>query len=292
MAQGRIAKLPRRSVVSVAGPESEKFLNDLVTNDIAAIGAGQAGYGGLLSPQGKILFDFIVFRDATRFLFDLPEIAAVDFVKRLGFYRLRADVEIEDLSAQYCVAAAWGGDRPPVVDGLMSADPRLANLGYRLIVPADGTIVADDHVTEDQAAYDAHRLVLGIPEGGIDFVYGEAFPHDVNMDQLSGVAFDKGCYVGQEVVSRMEHRGSARRRVVQISAGQPIPTPGTEIRAGDKPVGTTASSFELSGLALIRLDRTKEAIDAGVTLMADDIPIAVRIPDWAGFQWPSPAAQD
>src|SRR5206468_8700608 len=125
-------------------------------------------------------------------------------------YPWRAEVAVGDLTAGRSVVAAWGGERP-VIDGIVSPDPRLAELGYRAIV-AKGTAAPPDHDDAGEAAYDTHRIALGIPEGGIDFAFGEAFPHDADMDQLGGVDFDKGCYVGQEVVSRMQHRGTARRR--------------------------------------------------------------------------------
>jgi tRNA-modifying protein YgfZ len=292
MAKGHIAELPRRTVVCVSGPEAEKFLNDLVTNDLAALAANGAGYGGLLTPQGKILFDFVVFRDAEQFLFDLPMAIAAEFIKRLGFYTLRAKVEISDLSTSHRIAAIWGSAGPPSIDGIVAADPRLPSLGYRVIVQADGPITATDHAADSEAGYDAYRIALGIPEGGMDFSYGEAFPHDADMDQLGGVAFDKGCYVGQEVVSRMEHRGTARRRIVQVSAISPIPQPGTEISAEGSPVGAITSSADNAGLALVRLDRAKEAIDTGVPLLANDLPIEIKIPDWAGFGWPNTLGQE
>jgi tRNA-modifying protein YgfZ len=292
MAEGHIAELPRRTVVCVSGPEAEKFLNDLVTNDLTALAANGAGYGGLLAPQGKILFDFVVFRDAERFLFDLPKAVAADFIKRLGFYKLRAKVEISDLSTTHRIAAIWGSAGPPSILGIVAADPRLPALGYRVIVETNGPIEATGHVADGEAGYDAHRIALGIPEGGMDFTYGEAFPHDADMDQLGGVAFDKGCYIGQEVVSRMQHRGTARRRIVQASADAPLPQSGTEISAGGKPVGTITSSADNDGLALIRLDRAKEAIDTGVPLLANDVPVEIKIPDWAMFSWPNTLAQE
>ncbi len=292
MGQGKIAELARRGVVAVAGPEAETFLNGLVTNDLAAIPAQGAGYGGLLTPQGKILFDFIVYRDRDQFLFDLPAEAVADFVKRLRFYKLRALVDIEDVSATYKVVAAWGVDAPPAVDGLIATDPRLKELGFRLVVAARRPVAADGFAVVDEAAYDAHRIDLGVPEGGIDFAYGEIFPHDADMDQLVGVAFDKGCFIGQEVVSRMEHRGTARRRIVQILAASPIPPAGAEIVAGDKPVGTIASSTDHAGLALVRLDRVKDAIDAGVPLLARGMPVDIEIPDWAEFRLPETEARE
>jgi tRNA-modifying protein YgfZ len=292
MSEGRIALLPRRAVVAVGGPDAGTFLDSLVTNDITAIQPGDAGYGGLLTPQGKILFDFIVFRDGERFLFDLPKVAFADFVKRLGFYRLRAHVEIIDLTASHRVAAAWGGDHPPEIAGIVAADPRLAALGFRMIVPADAAISATGYARGDEPGYDEHRILLGIPEGALDFPYGETFPHDADMDQIHGVAFDKGCYVGQEVVSRMEHRGTARRRIVHVRAASPIPPAGAEIVAGEKPVGTIASSTEHAGLALVRLDRVRDAAEAGVPLLARGMPVEIGIPDWASFGLPTGPVQE
>jgi folate-binding protein YgfZ len=288
MDQGRIAELSRRAVVAVRGAEAEKFLNDLVTSDVTAISAGAAAYGGLLTPQGKILFDFIVFREEDGFLIDIPRAAVADFVKRLGFYRLRAKVEIAEDDRR--VMAAWGSDRPPAVAGLVAADPRLPALGFRII--AEEAAAAPGFEPASEADYDAHRIALGVPEGGVDFAFGEAFPHDADMDQLAGVAFDKGCFVGQEVVSRMEHRGTARRRIVHVRAASPIPPAGAEITAGDRPVGTIASSADHAGLALVRLDRAREAIDTGVPLMARGMPVEVEIPEWARFKWPESAGQE
>jgi folate-binding protein YgfZ len=286
MADGRIAELPRRTAVAVDGPEAEKFLDGLVTNDVAGIAAGDAGYGALLTPQGKILFDFIVFRRDDGFTFDVPKSAVAEFIKRLGFYKLRAKVDIADLSATHRIAAAWGGDQPPAIDGLVAPDPRQKALGFRLVIGGNRPIVAAGYRPASQADYDAHRITLGVPEGDVDFAYGELFPHDVDMDQLGGVAFDKGCYVGQEVVSRMEHRGTARRRIVHVRAASPIPPAGAEIRAGDTPIGVIATSARQAGLALVRLDRAHEAIKAQIPLLARGMPVEIDIPEWAHFDWP------
>jgi folate-binding protein YgfZ len=292
MIQGRIAALMRRGVVSVSGEDAQSFLGGLVTNDVDSIPEGGAGYGGLLSPQGKILFDFIVFRSGDAFLFDLPKESAADFVKRLGFYKLRAKVAIAALPDRQ-VAAAWGGNAPPRLEGLVVPDPRLPDLGYRLILPATASLEAANYETADEAAYDAWRIATGIPEGGIDFAFGDAFPHEADMDQLGGVAFDKGCYIGQEVVSRMEHRGTARRRLILVRSASPIPPAGAEIIAGEKPVGVIASSSpEHIGLAVVRLDRAKEAVDAGVPILVRGMPVDLDIPAWAKFGWPSGNPRD
>jgi folate-binding protein YgfZ len=289
MAQGKIAELSRRGVVAVGGPDAETFLNDLITSDVPKA-QGTAAFAGLLTPQGKILFDAIVFRDGVRLLFDLPRALAADFAKRLTFYRLRAKVEIADLSDERIVVAAWGNGAP-ILDGPVAPDPRLAELGYRAIVPA-GADMAPDFSEATAADYDAHRIALGVPEGGIDFAFGEGFPHDADMDQLHGVDFKKGCYVGQEVVSRMQHRGTARRRFIIATGTGTLPPPGSPVNAGDRALGTLGSSVGTSGLALVRLDRAKEAMDAGVAIDAGAIRVALTLPQWATFTWPTAVAAD
>ena len=223
MSNGRIAELTSRGVVSVGGADAKPFLDNLFTTDVGEAGDGKAVYGGLLTPQGKILFDFIVFADGERYLIDIKRALVADLVKRLGFYKLRAKVDIADLSSERIVVAAWGGDAPPILDGPVAPDPRFAALGYRAIVPP-GADMAPDYTEATDADYHDHRIALGVPEGGVDFAYGDAFPHDAAMDQLHGVDFRKGCYIGQEVVSRMEHRGTARRRPV-IARGTACPPP-------------------------------------------------------------------
>jgi folate-binding protein YgfZ len=131
----------------------------------------------------------------------------------------------------------------------------------------------------DSDAYEAHRIALGVPRGGLDFIYGDAFPHETNMDRLHGVDFDKGCYVGQEVVSRMQHRGTARTRTVRVMLDGPAPEAGATILAGDKAVGTMGSSARGNGLALIRIDRAADALEAGVQLTAGGLALGIADPD-------------
>jgi folate-binding protein YgfZ len=283
MRDGRFVAFARRGVVAVGGADARKFLNDLITCEVSRADATGAVYGGLLTPQGKILFDFIVFAEGERLLFDLPGALVPDFVKRLTFYRLRAKVEIADLTAERSVIAAWGGERP-AIDGIVAVDPRFAELGYRGIV-AKGAASLANHVEASAADYDAHRVLAGVPEGGIDFAFGEAFPHDADMDQLGGVDFDKGCYVGQEVVSRMQHRGTARRRIV-MARGRGL-IAGSEIKAGERSLGSLTSTADGVGLALVRIDRTKEAMDAGQLIRAAGMPVTLELPGWARFTWPS-----
>lgn len=291
MGEGRIAWLPERGVVRVAGAEARRLLQDVVTTDMDRVAETGAGYGALLTPQGKVLFDFIVLADGEAYLFDLPKAMAADLARRLTFYRLRAKVEIADASEAYAVAAIWGTDERPELRGAVARDPRLEALGWRAILPKEAVGSAGLSVAEP-SDYAAHRIGLGVAEGGVDFAYGEVFPHDADIDQLNGIAFAKGCYVGQEVVSRMEHRGTARRRVVKVVSETALPEPGAAITAGGKPVGTLGSSAGASGLALVRLDRAKEAIDAGVPLLAGEARLILALPDWARFGWPTGRSED
>jgi tRNA-modifying protein YgfZ len=164
----------------------------------------------------------------------------------------------------------------------MFADPRLEALGWRILVPEEleqkaAALIGAEPV--DSSAYEAHRIALGVPRGGLDFIYGDAFPHETNMDRLHGVDFDKGCYVGQEVVSRMQHRGTARTRTVRVMLDGPAPEAGAAIFAQDKPVGTMGSSVGGNGLALIRTDRVADALDAGIQLSAGGLTLRLADPD-------------
>jgi hypothetical protein len=289
---GSYAILQDRGVVGVGGPDAPKFLQDLVTADIERVSADAAGYGGLLTPQGKILFDFIIYRPADRFLLDAPRTAVPDLAKRLLFYRLRAKVEIVDLSESHRVIAAWGSDEKPAGPTAFVPDPRLAALGFRAIAPASEELHLPGWRVADAGAYHAHRIALGVPEGGVDFIYGQAFPHDADMDQLGGVDTRKGCYVGQEVVSRMEHRGTARRRIVVARAAAPLPAAGTPIAADGRTLGELASVSGTSGLARVRIDRVKAALDAGTPLEAGGVPLSLAIPGWAHFDWSAGGSED
>ncbi|MBC8049825.1 MAG: folate-binding protein YgfZ, partial [Chitinophagales bacterium] len=213
--------LLNRGVLRVSGPDAGAFLQGLITNDLDKTVDGRAIYTALLSPQGKILFSFFIVRREDAFWIDYPSELAAALAKRLALYKLRSAVAIEDVSEAYCVTATWG--EGGIAGEESFADPRLPPLGYRRISPRTELV--------DSAGYDAHRIALAVPEGGRDYVYGDAFPHDVCMDLLNGVDFKKGCYVGQEIVSRMQHRGTARRRVVAVVAETPL-TEGVDIIAG------------------------------------------------------------
>lgn len=290
MLDSHTAVLQRRGVVAVGGPDATGFLNGLLTVDVDGAKPGAAVFAGLLSPQGKVLFDFIIFSDGERYLFDIARNQIDAFVKRLTLFRLRSKVTFDDLTDTVRVVAAWGDGAHGIPTDLAATDPRLDALGARILVTeADGPPPGFSETGE--ADYDAHRIALGVPEGGVDFGFGDAFPHDVDMDELNGVDFAKGCFVGQEVVSRMKHRGTARRRIILVN-GAPLPAAGTTAAADSRALGTMASSAGEIGLAMIRLDRAKEAIDAGTPILAGDVPVTLTIPPWATFTWPATDTSD
>jgi folate-binding protein YgfZ len=271
----KAAMLEDRGVVAVSGEDATGFLQGLLTNDVEGLQPSEARYAALLTPQGKILFDMIVVRAAVGeepfYLIDCAAAQAADLAKRLGFYKLRAKVTVADVSADRAVVAFWGAE-PASIDGLLYADPRDPRLGWRAILPRPvAAAVGLEHVNE----YEGLRIAVGAPKGGLDFAYADAFPHDANLDLLHGVDFDKGCYVGQEVVSRMKHRGTARKRVARVKLAGPAPAPGTPVMDRELAVGALGSSSGREALALLRLDRAEEAKAAGRTLSAGGVDVAL-----------------
>jgi folate-binding protein YgfZ len=276
----KAALLPDRGVAKIAGDEARKFLNGLITSDIAKVDPAHAVFAALLTPQGKIIADFILAEaepaDGGGFFLDCPRALASVLVQRLNFYKLRAKVIVEDLSEILGVMAIWDGTGNSEC-GLCYADPRLPELGGRcMLAPHLVNEAAAELGAElvEAPAYEARRIALAIPRGGLDFVYGDAFPHETDMDQLGGIDFAKGCFVGQEVVSRIEHRGTARARMVAVSFDGFAPAAGTPVSAGQKSVGTLGSTAQGRGLAMLRLDRVADAL--------------VK-PAWARFAFPGDA---
>jgi folate-binding protein YgfZ len=284
------ALLPDRGVVKVAGDDARRFLNGLATTDIGKVAPQRARFAALLTPQGKIVVDFIVAEapaaDGGGFFLDCPRALATELVDKLNFYKLRAKVLAENLSEVLGVMAVWDGAADTEY-GLCYADPRLPALGTRVMLPPHlAAAAAADMGAEltEADAYEAHRIALGVPRGGWDFVYGDAFPHEADMDQLNGVDFDKGCYVGQEVVSRIEHRARARNRIVPIAYDDVAPDSGLPVLAGEKEIGTLMSTAKGRGLAMLRLDKLADA--GRVRITCGNIPIRVVKPAWARFAWP------
>lgn len=257
--------LQDRAIIALSGPEARNFLQGLITNDADALAPGKPLYAALLTPQGKILFDFLLVEGGEgTILIDCWAPARDALIKRLMLYRLRAKVEIEPRD-DLAVLASWDGSALP---GSAFNDPRLRALGQRAIAPkADG---ADGYL--------AHRLALGIPEAA-DFGSDKTFALDGGLEELHAVDFDKGCYVGQELTARMKHRGTARKRIFPVESADKSPlNAGVELRTNNHVIGEIVSAYGSKGFALIRLDRLDEAgnapIDAGGRMAY------VTKPDW------------
>jgi len=269
-----VALLPRRGVISVTGPEAIDFLDNLVTSDLTGMSAGEARFAGLLTPQGKILFEFFALRTGDGWLLDTLAERSADLIKRLTMYKLRAKITLADVSDQYGVAAAWGPMAPALIDGGWSyADPRHGDMGWRLIVPREKLATLSGEAVPAEI-YDERRVALAIAEGGLDYALGDTFPHEANYDRLNGVSFTKGCFVGQEVVARMQNRTLVRKRVTRITGAEPLAT-GAEIRLGAAVLGTVGSVAGTHALALLRIDRAAEAADKGEPLVAGNATVSV-----------------
>lgn len=282
---------PDRTILRVTGEDAAKFLNGIVTSAVEDLAPGRAVFTALLTPQGKIVADFFAVAVAADegggFVIDAPKALADDLLKKLNFYKLRARVKIAarpDLALAVIVDKA-----PPEGLGLVYLDPRQAGLGWRVVLPAEGVAAALEAAGAaivEMESWQGRRISLGIPEGGKDFIYGDTFPHEADMDLLNGVDFHKGCFIGQEVVSRVKRRDVARKRVVPVAFDQSAPEAGAEIVAGDRAVGFMGSSAGRLGLAMLRLDRVDEALKEGAALKAGGIELQLVKPDWADFPFP------
>lgn len=285
------AQLDDRALISVSGADAEHFLQNIVTTDLDALTAGEAKPAALLTPQGKILFDFLVSRAGeSGFILECRADAADDFVRRLMLYRLRARVDIS-FQEQPLVSVSWQDDSVASVSDSSSSQTKPTGLrDLRFPSPARVFRHYGQAADGDIATWHAFRIAHGIAESGTDYQLGDAFPHDVLLDQMDGVGFRKGCYVGQEVVSRMQHRGTARRRVLIASAESALPAPGADILADGRSIGTLGSVAGKSGLAIARIDKVKAAMDNGVPILVDGVALSLAIPAWAKFSFPEETA--
>jgi folate-binding protein YgfZ len=291
MAQGSFAVLEDRSILAVSGPERRLFLQGLVSNDVEKLSPNRALYAALLTAQGKYLHDFIVVEEGETIWLDAEATRLGDLRRRLLIYRLRAKVEIAERS-ELAVAAVFGADAlaalglsgepgevRPLDAGIVLADPRLASLGARAILSRDAlcpTLAALGLAEADFAAWDRHRLALGIPDGSRDLVPDKSILLEAGFDELHGVDWQKGCYVGQELTARTKYRGLIKKRLFPVRVDGPVPHPGTIVTAEGRDAGEMRSSREGQGLALLRLDAVRE----GRPLLADAATLAPLRPDW------------
>jgi len=275
MPSEKIAHLTDRGVVGVTGRDSEKLLQGLVTNDLHALTEGEARHAALLSPQGKILFDFFVVRHGADYLLDVARSKAGDLVKRLTMYKLRADVAIADVSASYEVYAIWGAESATLLKerGVAYVDPRQPLLGLRLLARSEiSHPIRGGEPGDSLAAYDALRVQLGVPDGGKDYAFGDAYPHEADFDLFNGVSFSKGCYVGQEIVARMQNKTIVRKRAIKVAGVAPLTTD-TDVLLGDVAIGHVGTVDGNSAIAMLRLDRAVEAEEKSQPLTAAGVVV-------------------
>ena len=271
------AFLPDRRLIRVSGVDATTFLQNLITTDVVSLSPGTARAGALLTPQGKILFEFLIWRDGDGFIIETDAGQQDALVRRLTMYKLRSPVEITALE-DAGITVTWGENAP--VDGV--EDERFGKAGIRLM-----RLIGQTETNLPAGDYDILRTEAGVAVSGADYALQDAFPHDVLMDIDGGLSFRKGCYVGQEVVSRMQHRGTARRRVVQIAAEADLPPSGTVITADGKPVGTLGTVSGNKGLAIVRTDRVGAALTAGIPLLAGNVSVTATLPAWTGLAYPA-----
>lgn len=262
----KLAALPDRAVLSVSGEDRVSFLQGLVSNDVALAAPGHAVWAALLSPQGKYLADFFVFADKDRLLLDCERAQAPMLAQKLSRFRLRAKVTVAETGL--CVAAAWDGV-PDIPAGAVAApDPRLAAAGWRILSEAPQQSEADD------GDYDSHRLLLGLPDGTRDCEPDKTVLLEAGFDELGGISWTKGCYLGQELTARTHYRGLLKRRLVPVTSEDALPPPGTVLMHESREIGTMRSSRESLGLAVLRLEHLHGAVsfDGGI--------LQARVPDW------------
>ncbi len=272
--------LPGRAFLRISGKDAETFLQSLITTNLPDLQENEIRPGALLTPQGKILFDFLIRRDGPdALLIETAEEQRDALLKRLTMYRLRAAVDLTVAEGD-AVTVSWDG-----AEAGAPRDARFARAGIDLSrsLGAGGT--------DDPALYDALRIAAGLPEAGRDYALSDAFPHDVLLDLSGGLSFRTGCYVGQEVVSRMQHRGTARRRPVLVKGEAALPATGTEILAGGKPLGALGSVCGALGLAIVRIDRAADALHGGTPITAGGAPVTVELPAWTGLAFPEETAE-
>jgi folate-binding protein YgfZ len=260
----KIAALPARTVIAISGEDRVDFLQGLVSNDVAAVAPGQAVWAALLTPQGKWLADFFILSDGERLLLDCERAQSAMLQQRLSRYRLRSRVTLAE--AELSVYVGWDGN--PDVTGIVARDPRLPDAGWRILT--NDRIVAN--ASEDD--WDRYRLSLGLPDGSRDLESEKSVLLEAGFDELNGVSWTKGCYMGQELTARTKYRGLVKRRLVPVRIDGEPPSPGAPLLRDGREVGTMRSASGHLGMALLRL----EALESALT--SDRATVTPLLPAW------------
>lgn len=261
----RLAALPERGVIEVSGEDRVAFLQGLVSNDVAEAVPGRAVWAAFLTPQGKWLADFFILADGNRLLLDCEQAQVPDLLRRLSRFRLRSKVTIS-AAEELAVSVAWDG--APNSGGIAAPDPRLLDAGWRILSAATPPANATE------ADWDRHRLALGLPDGSRDLESDKTVLLEAGFDELHGVSWSKGCYMGQELTARTKYRGLVKRRLVPVTVTGPLPPPGTPVFRDGTEVGTMRSGRDQSGLAVLRIDALHNTLTCG------DATLDARVPAW------------
>jgi folate-binding protein YgfZ len=276
--------LPDRALLAITGAEARPFLQGLISNDVGKVAPGRAIHAALLTPQGKYLHDFFVFERDGALRLDAEAGRADDLLRRLKMYRLRVKVEVARSADRLAVFALIGAPPPmePPAGGTVYADPRLPELGARAVAPPEAApaFAAAGYAEGTPADYDRLRLALGVPDGSRDLVAEKSLLLENGFDELNGVDFDKGCYVGQEITARMKHRALIKKRLFPVAIDGAAPPPGAPIRFGEVDSGEMRSSLDGQGLAVLRLDHVEASLRDGVPFAAGAARLTPRKPSW------------
>jgi len=288
MERAAYAMLAERGILEVASDDRVAFLQGLVSNDVAKVAPNRAVYAALLTAQGKFLHDFFIVAQGDAFYLDAEAARLADLQKRLTLYKLRSKVSFADAGARFTIAAAWGGDALRLLGlagpgnakafagGIAYADPRLAALGIRFLLPRGGenAIEQAGFARADAAAYDRHRLALGVPDGSRDLEIERSILLENGFEELNGVDFQKGCYMGQELTARTKYRALIKKRLLPVTVDGPLPAPGTKVMAGEQEMGEMRSGRDGAALAVLKLDALESKLTAG------GATITPRKPEW------------
>jgi folate-binding protein YgfZ len=294
------AILDDREILAISGPDARSFLQAIISNDASKITPAVSIYAALLTPQGKFLHDFIISQHEDLFLLDTEKRRVSDLVKRLNIFRLGSNVTIGTKPEELLVAALWNKNGLPISRGnpklgdteKMSScsvilDPRLAALGYRIIgTPSDIKAFWSNKLsaTPTKSDYDIHRLEMGVPDGSRDIQVNKSFLLESNFEELNGVAFDKGCYIGQENTARQKHRGTIRRRLIKVYISGPPPNEDEIITWENGEIGQIRSVKNTCGMAIVRLDRWAEAKAQNAEFHAGLATVVPVIPEWMAYK--------
>ena len=295
MPQSQALILEDRGVLAVEGPDGRSFLQGLISNDVEKASAERAIWAALLTPQGKFLHEFFIFNPEPEvLLLDCEAARLADLKKRLSLYKLRSKATVRDASEAYFVAAFFGGDAldrldlpaepgrtAPLKGGQVAVDPRLASLGARAVLARPDAAAAPNlpgdlpgFAPATRADYDRLRIALGVPDGSRDLQVEKAILLENGFDELRGIDWDKGCFMGQELTARTRYRGLVKKRLLPVRFDGPAPAPGSQVTCDGKDAGTLCSSVGDQGLALLRLERLEGP------LVAEGRVLTPRLPDW------------